>query len=760
MYRLAVIGESQAQLNSTTLREWLNRAGFKVSSGWGPKILEEDVWFGELFDPAPKGVPQLALGGDIAEALTGYKLPALKVRGSLLPRRDGGWVTVTIRPEDVNVSKGQDHLKPHLGGDARRAIETSTPKIPIVKYRENPSGLGLAPPTGSVVSVDIEGSNGRPNIVGVSWSEEEAFVFPWSDQMRLWLTELFRTNVPTFHNASFDVAELEEAGVTPPKVWWDTIVMAALYDPSQPMNLQTQVLTHVPGSVAWKGLVNHEKGPDFEGGQVGVYRELWCTCLGAIRRGPLDVPTTGTQWYQFYNGLDTAWGLALANQFKRKLTAQGRWNYYTDVLMPLQQPLLQMGNEGMPLDLAKLGEHQENCQRWKEEARTIVMEVGQAVADGRPPIYSKAKTPKLKPPVPFNPDSPKQLGEILYDHYGLPVIRTPKRGRCVNENAIKDLTSRVTRGTAKVRGDKDECLKVLTAITAYNHWGHWLDTFLNPPIECRKTPRLITTYSLHRTITGRLTSGLDNSDLDKGGKRQRKVNLQNWPKELRDVVRAPEGYSFIGGDYSAIEWCIAMWFCAKEHNDDYHIDMLDRFYRGEFDPHSFLAEIAGCDRQVAKVFTHGYNYDGSPRTLARNAGLADSTGLRVCAAHDKAFRTRPWKEAVVTRAKKQHYIQTPLSWRCYNWAWQPKPSEVLAWLVQGTAADLCKWMMKSIFEGMPPDCRLVTSTHDSFLLQVPISSAQRQKEWLVEQMQQPINWLDNRQWRADVRQGRTWKDVS
>jgi DNA polymerase I-like protein with 3'-5' exonuclease and polymerase domains len=226
------------------------------------------------------------------------------------------------------------------------------------------------------------------------------------------------------------------------------------------------------------------------------------------------------------------------------------------------------------------------------------------------------------------------------------------------------------------------------------------------------------------------------------------------------MVAAPEGYTFIGGDYSGIEWAIAMWYCAKEYNDGYHIDMLDRFYRGEFDPHNFLAEIAGCERQVAKVFTHGYNYDGSPRTLARNAGLSDSIGITVCTAHDKAFRTRSWKDALVSRAKKEHKIQTPLGWRCYNWAWQPKPSEVLAWLVQGTAADLCKWVMKSIFEGMPPDCRLVTSTHDSFLLQVPISGAQRQKEWLAEQMQQPIPWLGNRQWRADVRQGRTWKDVS
>jgi len=798
-YRLTVIGESQAQLNNTLLREWLNRAGLSVCSGWPNEPADsrpEEVCFRELYDPIPPGVPILSLGGDIAKYLTGYSLPIHKMRGSILPKADGGWLVAAMNPYDLGIQKGQDHLRPHLGGDARRSIECKDgPRVPTVEYLRDPSYLSKAPGQDQIVSIDIEGANGRPNIVGVCWEEGQVYVFPWSEELKAWLTSTFRQVIPVFHNANFDVDELEQAGVNPPKHYYDTIVMAGVYDSSQPMNLQWQVLSHVPGSTCWKGLIDHEKGPDFTGKNVSTYRKLWTDILSRLHR---PVPVSGLDWYIFYNGLDTAWGLALAKNFERKLKAQGRWDYYLNVMQPLQYPLLKMGQEGLPLDLTKLKEHQGNCRKWKEEAQIVLTDIGNVVtsakcqdlsiklntltqtrelerASGVRKFTQSIELTKLRGQLKvagtFNPDSPKQLAELLYDYFELPIIFTDKGGRSVAEDAIIDLTSRVTRGTAKVKGDKDLCLKVLTAITAYNHWTHWEGTFLNPPIQTNaEGSSLGTTYSLHRTLTGRLTSGLDNSDLDKGGKRQRKVNLQNWPRELRDIIVAPEGYTFIGGDYSGIEWAIAMWMVGKVYNDGYHTDMLDRFYRSEFDPHSFLAGIAGCERGIAKIFTHGYNYDGSPRTLARNAGLNDSIGVNVCKAHDIAFRTRKWKDATVAKAKKDHKVQTPLGWRAYNWAWKPKPSEVLAWNVQGTAADLLKWVMGYIVKAMPPNCKLRTSTHDSFLLQVPLEPVRDcsafheavpyYSAWLKTQMERPVPWLDGRSWRADIKSGQTWKDVS
>jgi len=179
-------------------------------------------------------------------------------------------------------------------------------------------------------------------------------------------------------------------------------------------------------------------------------------------------------------------------------------------------------------------------------------------------------------------------------------------------------------------------------------------------------------------------------------------------------------------------------------------------------------------RKEAKPYTHGRTYLGSHRILARNAGHKDAVGLRVCQAHENAFKVHPWQAEVIARAKRDHYVQTPLGWRRYFWdnqknspelaelfgLWTPKPQEVIATLVSATAADLCKVVLSDIFVELPKGWEVLTSTHDSVLLMVPTVDVTNGSLWLKGKMEQPIPWLDNRGWRADVRSGRTWKDVS
>lgn len=280
---------------------------------------------------------------------------------------------------------------------------------------------------------------------------------------------------------------------------------------------------------------------------------------------------------------------------------------------------------------------------------------------------------------------------------------------------------------------------------------------------------ITTNYSLHRTTSGRLSSGMDTSDEDKGGFKKRVSNLQNWPKPIRDVVVAEPGHVFVAGDWAGIEWAIAMWMCGKVERDGYHDRMLDEFYRGEFDPHRFLAskafgvpvaDVTDGQRQTAKVYTHGRTYDGSPRTLARSAGHRDETGVLVCSAHDSAFKTQGWKAHTLAQVKKKHYTQTPLGWRVYWWDWNPKPTEVLGNLVQGTAADLCKVVLGRIFADTPGGWTVATSTHDSIMLHVPEVDGSDACGWLREYMEAPIPWLDGRRWRCEVKQGPDWKAVS
>lgn len=287
---------------------------------------------------------------------------------------------------------------------------------------------------------------------------------------------------------------------------------------------------------------------------------------------------------------------------------------------------------------------------------------------------------------------------------------------------------------------------------------------------------IVTRYSMHRTGTGRLASGTDPTEAEKS-RGLKPQQVQNIPKGLRDIFHAEPGHVFIGGDWSAIEWALVMYFASKlNHPKDFHKNTLDSFQSGDFDPHSWLAahayELPYLDlvakkqrgekvpeRQICKVYTHGYNYDGSPDVLAQNAGHPIKIGRQVCKAHDKAFKTRAWKNYEVSEVKQYHYVETPLGWRRYFWDLDPKPQEVLASKVQGTAACLCKWILLRIAETLPEEARIVTTTHDSFVLQWPAGSAEMGAEYLAAQMEQKVPWLDDRKWKSEIDIGHTWKAV-
>src|SRR6476619_2442244 len=96
--------------------------------------------------------------------------------------------------------------------------------------------------------------------------------------------------------------------------------------------------------------------------------------------------------------------------------------------------------------------------------------------------------------------------------------------------------------------------------------------------------RVVTSYTMHRSASGRLTSGVDSSEPDK--LRGKVSQMQNVPKSVRDIVVAESGHVLVAADWAGIEWAIAMWMVGKVYNDGYHTDMLDRFYRGELDPHT------------------------------------------------------------------------------------------------------------------------------------------------------------------------------
>ncbi len=293
-------------------------------------------------------------------------------------------------------------------------------------------------------------------------------------------------------------------------------------------------------------------------------------------------------------------------------------------------------------------------------------------------------------------------------------------------------------------------------------------------------------YNQHRTDTGRTSSGSDDSDVEKSGRKAPQV--QNWPRPLRDVIVAPPGHLLVGADWAAIEWCLCMYDAGIQLDSPYHLDLLDRFQRKELDPHTFLAAKAFSkdpqlpvydkeapwkgppglesqavtvkERKQAKPFTFGHMFGGADDALADNARVPRPIGHIVCAAHDEVYQLPPWQAHTYALAKKQHKVTTLGGWVRWFWAHEPKDTEVLATRIQGSAADLMKWAMINIWRTKPEWFIPFTTTHDFFGASVPIERLDEGKEFLRRHMEAPVPWLGGRSWRAEVKSGPNWRSVT
>lgn len=834
----------------------------------GESLVEECMYRHQrAFLEAGPTVPWLACGANATRMLTGLSINPTEDRGALLPYdpryRDPseflapeqhleGWVSTSLHPAFISrvtdrdadeAAKAMSYLTPTLGIDIRRAVAGARgPNVPRLVFNppmyEVHAHLETMPPK-SFIAVDIEGSDGKPQIVGVSPDPSYTWVFQWTPEVLALLQLVFKRHIGVFHNGAYDIPELEEAGVPSPEQWIDTIIIAHLVNPSFLKRLEVQVLTWVAGTAPWKALVDHGEGYEARTPAVIAAEALWTEILTRLGR---PVPADRLEWYAFYNALDTAYDLQLFHALRKVLEQQGRLEYYKKVLMPLQKPMIEQGRRGIPVDVDRMLFHYKRCERLEAGAKKrisllvseeLVKQLYKAEAEfeeahkirdlwkelggkGKYPsggeiVKARAVVKKLQERIAggFDTDSTTQRRWLLYEWMGLPpvfprkkkqgppkrdeqftivdkIVMEKKQQPSTDDETIEILRRRLTRigedgdlnPVIKPKSvDLRTCLRVLDALIAGKKWATQRRNFLSAPVVPLegKRPRMQTTYTLHRADTGRKTSGTDVSDPSKGTHRKKKIQqLQNVPKRLRDAYAADEGWVMVGADYAGIEWALVMWYASKlPRSCGFHENILNAFQAGEFDPHRYLAtfafglpadQITDAMRTMCKPYTHGRNYFGAPTTLARNAGHTDAVGIKVCAAHEKAFRPSEWWEYESACATKLKYVATPLGWRRYFWEYPPKPTEVYATKIQATAADLLKTTAVHLIEEElpkhPPCWEYLTDTHDSFLLHVPQEDAEEAKAAVLSSMQRPIPWLDGRSWRAEAKIGPNWRSVS
>ncbi|MEH6800305.1 MAG: DNA polymerase I [Halopseudomonas sabulinigri] len=312
----------------------------------------------------------------------------------------------------------------------------------------------------------------------------------------------------------------------------------------------------------------------------------------------------------------------------------------------------------------------------------------------------------------FNLGSPKQLGAILYEKQGLPVLSKTAKGQpSTAESVLAELA--------------EQGYELPQVIMQYRSVSKLKSTYTDrlPEQINPRTGRIHTSYHQAVTATGRLSS----SD----------PNLQNIPirsaegRRIRQAFIAPKGYKLLAADYSQIELRIMAHLAqdvgllhAFKHNLDVHKATAAEVFGVELD------EVTTDQRRSAKAINFGLIYGMSAFGLAKQI---DVDRKQAQAYIDRYFARYPgvlaYMERTREQASEQGYVETLFGRRLYlpeinakNPAMR-KGAERTAINapMQGTAADIIKRAMIKVDQWLTDsklDARVIMQVHDELVLEV------------------------------------------
>ena len=405
------------------------------------------------------------------------------------------------------------------------------------------------------------------------------------------------------------------------------------------------------------------------------------------------------------------------------------WALYQDVELPLVHVLKEMEQEGVRVDVDML--------RKAEHELTLEMNALEQQ------VYQLTNRS-------FNINSPKQVGEILFDELKLDTrVKKSKSGNySTSEEVLQSIKDK--HPVVGLIINYRELMKLIsTYITA-------LPTYINP-----QTGKIHTTYNQTTTATGRLSSS--------------NPNLQNLPirsergQLIRSAVIPDDGCMFLSADYSQIELRLMAHFSQDPH-------LLHAFHSGQ-DIHAATAakifaipieDVTKEQRRQAKTANFGIIYGISAFGLAQqlDCSRADAKALI-----DGYFAAFPGVIDYIERqkeiARKTGYAITLFGRKRYLPDILSHNATVRSFAernavnspIQGTAADIIKMAMVTISRRLKEEglkAKMIMQVHDELNFNVPMDEVDRVKQLVVNEMQNVVhlsvpliaqcgvgkNWLD------------------
>lgn len=418
---------------------------------------------------------------------------------------------------------------------------------------------------------------------------------------------------------------------------------------------------------------------------------------------------------------------ALYGVLSEKLKELNMDKLFYEIELPLCEVLAEMEHEGFLVDRRALKEFGDSLTAEIEKLQASVFEL--TGSD-------------------FNLNSPKQLGEVLFDKLMLPSPKKTQTGYSTNIEVLEKLI------------DKHP---VIREIIKYRELTKLKSTYADGLLKViAPDGRIHTNFQMTVTATGRLSST--------------EPNLQNIPirtklgGELRRMFIAPPGCQLVDADYSQIELRILAHISEDEA-------MIRAFKDGE-DIHRFTAsqvfgvpfeEVTALQRSRAKAVNFGIVYGISAFSLAQDISVTSSEAKRYIDSYlEKYHGVRNYMKSIVEDAKRLGYVTTLFGRRRYlpelkssNFNIRSFGERVaLNTPIQGTAADIMKLAMVRVYKRLKSEglkAKLLLQVHDELIVEAPDDEIESVKKLLDEEMEGVISLSVPIP--ADAHSGKNWLDA-
>ncbi len=419
----------------------------------------------------------------------------------------------------------------------------------------------------------------------------------------------------------------------------------------------------------------------------------------------------------------------LKERIVEKLTENEQYDLFEILELPLAKILADIEYYGVRVDTERL---QNMGEELKERLDTVEGE-----------IYELAGTT-------FNINSPKQLGEVLFEKLNLPVIKKTKTGYSTSADVLEQLQ------------DKHE---IMPKILLYRQLGKLHSTYIEGLLKVvdKDESRIHTRFNQALTQTGRLSS----TD----------PNLQNIPIRLEEgrkirqaFIPTKDDWVILAGDYSQIELRVLAHIANDEKLIEAFNEGMDIHTKTAMDVfHVEADQVTSNMRRQAKAVNFGIVYGISDYGLSLSLGITRKEAKVFIDTYLESFPgVKSYMDDIIQEAKQNGYVTTIMNRRRYlpeitsrNFNRRSFAERTaMNTPIQGSAADIIKKAMIDLADRLEKDkfeAKLLLQVHDELILEAPKHEVEQLQKVLCEVMENAVSL--SVPLKVDVSHGPTWYEA-